>query len=132
MLHTQAQVAIRRGHNPAAAALRELFQELVAMSSRCAASGPWPARTCATRSRTARHRADRDLRTGSPSSHRAGETSVAELMHSARPVFLDLADRSDLRETAHDWRDHLDIHTAEADDRPADALLIRPDAQSRG
>src|SRR5438105_10798790 len=29
MLHTQAQVAIRRGHDPAAEALRELFQELL-------------------------------------------------------------------------------------------------------
>ena len=30
MLHAQAQVAIRRGHDPAAEALRELFQELLA------------------------------------------------------------------------------------------------------
>ena len=29
MLHTQAQVAVRRGHDPAAVALRELFQELL-------------------------------------------------------------------------------------------------------
>ena len=29
MLHAQAQVAIRRGHDPAAVALRELFQELL-------------------------------------------------------------------------------------------------------
>ena len=28
-----------------------------------------------------------------------GATSVAALMHAARPVFLDLADRADLRET---------------------------------
>jgi hypothetical protein len=57
-----------------------------------------------------------------------GATSLAELMHTARPVFLDLADRSDLRETARDWRHRIDIHTAETDHRPADALLIRPDA----
>ena len=57
-----------------------------------------------------------------------GATSVAELMHTARPVFLDLADRPDLRETARDWQHRIDIHTAEADHRPADALLIRPDA----
>jgi 2-polyprenyl-6-methoxyphenol hydroxylase-like FAD-dependent oxidoreductase len=30
MLHTQAQVALRRGHDPAAQALRELFGELLA------------------------------------------------------------------------------------------------------
>jgi len=57
-----------------------------------------------------------------------GATSVAELMHGARPTFIDLADRSDLREIAQDWQHRVDIHTAETDDRPADALLIRPDA----
>jgi len=57
-----------------------------------------------------------------------GPTSVSALMHSARPVFLDLADRADLREIAEDWRPRVDIHAAHTDDRPADALLIRPDA----
>jgi hypothetical protein len=57
-----------------------------------------------------------------------GTTSVAELMHPARPVLLDLAGRPDLREIARDWRHRVDIHTAKTDDRPADALLIRPDA----
>ncbi|MGA4992817.1 hypothetical protein [Nonomuraea bangladeshensis] len=58
----------------------------------------------------------------------AGVTSVARLMHPARPVLLDLAGRADPREAAHDWKDRIDIHTARTDDRPADALLIRPDA----
>jgi hypothetical protein len=57
-----------------------------------------------------------------------GATSVAELLHTSRPVFLDLADRADLREAARDWEHRIDIHTAETDHRPADALLIRPDA----
>ena len=57
-----------------------------------------------------------------------GTTSVAELMHAARPVFLDLADRPDLREIVEPWHDRVDIRAAKADDRPADALLIRPDA----
>ncbi len=57
-----------------------------------------------------------------------GSTTVAQLMHAARPVLLDLADRQDLRETARDWQHRIDIHTARADPRPADALLIRPDA----
>ena len=57
-----------------------------------------------------------------------GTTSVAELMHTARPVLLDLADRPDLRETARDWQHRVDIHTGETDHRPADAILIRPDA----
>ena len=65
---------------------------------------------------------DLALRTGQ------GTTSVAELMHGARPTFIDLADRPDLGEIAQDWQHRVDIHTAGTDDRPADALLIRPDA----
>ena len=57
-----------------------------------------------------------------------GTTSVAELMHSARPVLLDLTDRSDLREAARDWQHRVEIRSAKSDSRPADALLIRPDA----
>src|SRR5204863_7048204 len=57
-----------------------------------------------------------------------GATSVAELMHGARPTFIDLADRPDLGEIAQDWHHRVDIHTASTDHRPADALLIRPDA----
>jgi len=49
-------------------------------------------------------------------------------MRTARPVFIDLAGRPDLREAARGWEHRVDIHTAETDDRPADALLIRPDA----
>ena len=49
-------------------------------------------------------------------------------MHAARPVLLDLAGRPDLREAARDWKPRIDICTAQADHRPADALLIRPDA----
>jgi hypothetical protein len=49
-------------------------------------------------------------------------------MRAARPVFLDLAGRTDLLEAARAWEGRVDIHTARTDDRPADALLIRPDA----
>ena len=58
---------------------------------------------------------------------RVGSDRHAQLMHDARPDLLDLADRADLRKTARDWDQRVDIHTAETDDRPADALLIRPD-----
>ena len=49
-------------------------------------------------------------------------------MRAARPVFLDLAGRADLLEAARPWEGRADIYTARTDDRPADALLIRPDA----
>ncbi len=130
LLHTRAQVALRRGHDPAADALRDLFQELLADEQPLRRIGAFIAGT--------------DIRYPPPGpDHHAltgtfvpdltlhtdqGTTSVAALMHTARPILLDLADRPDLRETARDWRDRIDIHTAETDHRPADALLIRPDA----
>ena len=130
LLHTRAQVALRRGHDPAAIAPRELFQELLVDEQ--------PAR------RLAALLAGSEIRYPLPGHERhplvgtfapdlalhtdQGPTSVAELMHTARPIFLALADRADLRETARDWQQRVDVHTAESEDRPADAVLIRPDA----
>jgi 2-polyprenyl-6-methoxyphenol hydroxylase-like FAD-dependent oxidoreductase len=131
MMQTQAQVALRRGQDPAAQALRQVLQELLADEQPARRVGaliagtdlrypvpgtdPHPmAGTCVP---------NLSLRTES------GRTNVAQLMRSARPVLLDLADRKDLREVATAWRDRVEIHTAETDARPTDALLIRPDAQ---
>ena len=130
LLHTRAQVALRRGHDAAAEALRELFQELLAdeqparrLAALMAGSDVrYPVPDPNGHPLTGTFAPDLTLRTDQ------GTTSVAELMHAARPILLDLADRADLRETARDWRHRVDIHTAEADHRPADALLIRPDA----
>jgi 2-polyprenyl-6-methoxyphenol hydroxylase-like FAD-dependent oxidoreductase len=124
---TQAQVALRRGHDPAAEALRELFLELLADEQPLRRMGALIAGTD-IRYPLPNHHAlvgafapDLTLRT------EKGTTTVAELMRTARPLLLDLADRPDLRETARDWQHRIDIHTAETDHRPADALLIRPD-----
>ena len=131
LLQTQAQMALRRGLDPAAEALRDVFTELLAdeqPSRRVGAMiagtdirypmpGPGPDHALA-----GTFAPDLTLRTG------RGTTSVAELMLTARPILLDLADRPDLREAARDWRHRIDIRTAETDRRPADALLIRPDA----
>jgi 2-polyprenyl-6-methoxyphenol hydroxylase-like FAD-dependent oxidoreductase len=130
LLQTQAQVALRRGQDPAAEALRELFLELLAdeqplrrlgaliagTSTRYPMPGPGQHPLAGT------FAPDLILHTGQ------GTTSVAEIMHAARPVLLDLADRPDLRETARDWQHRIDIRIAETDHQPADALLIRPDA----
>ncbi len=130
MLHTQAQVAIRRGHDSAAVALRELFQELLVDEQPLRRLGglmagsdvryPFPGHD--------RHALIGTFAPDLPLHTDRGTTSIAGLMHSARPVFLDLADRSDLRDVVRDRRDRIDVHTAETDHRPADALLIRPDA----
>jgi hypothetical protein len=50
---------------------------------------------------------------------------VAELLHDARPVLLDF-DGSFAR-SADGWSDRVDTVRADLDDRPAAAILIRPD-----
>ena len=130
LLHTRAQMALRRGHDPAAEALRELFLELVTDEQPLRRIG---ALIAGTDVRYPIPNPDRHALTGTFAPNLTlhtdqGTTSVAGLMHTARPVLLDLADRSDLRETARDWQHRIDVHTATTDDRPADALLIRPDA----
>ncbi|MFI6304096.1 FAD-dependent monooxygenase [Amycolatopsis thailandensis] len=126
LLQSQAQVALRRGHDEAAEALRAVFQELL--------DDEQAAR------RLSAHVAGTDLRYPMPGSEHAlagtfvpdlaletdqGATSVAALLRAARPVLLDLAGRPELRELAASAG--VDVCTAKAEDRPADVLLIRPD-----
>jgi len=130
MLHSQAQVAIRRGHDQAAVALRELFQELLVDEQPLRRLGAlmagsdvrYPSPGHDHHALIGTFAPDLALRTGS------GATSLAELMHGARSVFVDLAGRADLSEIAGAWRHRIDLRTADTDRRPADALLIRPDA----
>jgi hypothetical protein len=122
MLQAQAQVALRRGQDPAADALRAVFSELLADEQPARRLGAMIAGT--------------DLRYPLPGSFAPdftlhtdeGTTSVAALMRTARPVLVELAGRPDLRYAARDWQHRIDIRAARADHPPADALLIRPDA----
>ena len=52
---------------------------------------------------------------------------LAELLHDACPLLLDLTGGHDLAATAEAWHDRVRRVTATADDAPAPALLIRPD-----
>lgn len=56
-----------------------------------------------------------------------GTVRVAELQRTGRALLLDLAADAQLRALARPWSDRVDIVTAECDDAPADAMLIRPD-----
>ncbi len=130
LLQTQAQLALRRGQDPAAEALRELFGELLTDEAPLRRLGAliagtsirYPMPGSGQHALAGTFAPDLILHTGE------GTTSVAGLMRAARPVLLDLADRPDLRGAARDWGQRIDIRTARADHRPADALLIRPDA----
>jgi 2-polyprenyl-6-methoxyphenol hydroxylase-like FAD-dependent oxidoreductase len=120
LLHTQAQVALRRGLDAAADALRQVVSELLL-------DGP-------AQRRVGEMIAGADIRYPMPGSDRHAlvgifaPTSVAELSRAARPFLVDLANRKEIRDAVSGWADHVDVHTAETDQRPADALLIRPDA----
>jgi hypothetical protein len=50
---------------------------------------------------------------------------VAELLHDARPVLLDLG--GGVGAAASGWRDRVEVVEATVADRPAAALLLRPD-----
>ena len=127
---TQAQVALRRGDDPAAQALREVFLELMSDEQPLRRIGAliagsdirYPMPGSSPHALAGTFAPDLSLRTGE------GATSVAGLMRAARPVLLDLAGRPDLREAARDWQHRIDIRTAGTEHRPADALVIRPDA----
>ncbi|WP_328410850.1 FAD-dependent monooxygenase [Nocardia sp. NBC_00403] len=127
---TRAQVALRRGQDLAAEALREVFQELLLDEPALRRMGAlvghadirYPMPGSNHHALTGNFAPDLTLHTDQ------GVTSVAELMHTARPVLLDLADRPELREIAGEWQHRIEIRTAKTDDRPADAVLIRPDA----
>lgn len=130
LLHTQAQVALRRGRDAAADALRDVFVELFSDEQPLRRIGAliagsdirYPSAGADEHALVGAFAPDLTLRTDE------GETSVAELMHAARPALLVLADRPDLCEIARAWHPHVDIRIAKTDAAPADALLIRPDA----
>ncbi|MFG1706497.1 FAD-dependent monooxygenase [Nonomuraea sp. M3C6] len=130
MLHTRAQVALRRGHDAAAEALRQVFQELLADEQPLRRMGALVAGTdiCYPMPGPNHHALAGTFAPDLTLHTDQGVTSVADLLHPARPILLDLADRPELREIARDWGQRVDIHTAKTDQRPADALLIRPDA----
>jgi 2-polyprenyl-6-methoxyphenol hydroxylase-like FAD-dependent oxidoreductase len=129
IMHTRAQSALL---SPGAnvTALRELFAELLRDSGTvgriadlmAGADLRYPARQDGpAHPLTGRWAPDLPLRVGGRT------TRVAELLRTARPVLLDLAERPDLTAAAGAWTDRLDIVTATTPDAPAAALLVRPD-----
>ena len=129
LLHTRAQVALRRGYGPGGDALRALFLEVTADEQPLRRLGALMAGTDLGSPTSDAHPlvgtfvTDRALRVDHQDPRFAG------VLRHGRPVLLDLADRADLRELAGQWGGRVEVVTATVDEPPADALLIRPDAQ---
>jgi 2-polyprenyl-6-methoxyphenol hydroxylase-like FAD-dependent oxidoreductase len=128
LLHTRAQVALRRGHGPGGDALRALFLELTADEQPLRRLGALMAGTDVGSPRSGAHPLVGTLVTDRALQVDHQDPRFDGVLRDGRPVLLDLADRADLRALAGQWGGRIDVVGATIDDRPADALLIRPDA----
>jgi len=128
LLHTRAQVALRRGYGPGGEALRALFLELTADEQPLRRLGALMAGTDVGAPVSEAHplvgtfATDRALHVDHEDPRSAG------MLRKGRPVLLDLADDAGLREVAGEWAGRVEVVSATIDERPADALLIRQDA----
>jgi hypothetical protein len=129
LLHTRAQVALRRAHGPGGDALRALFLELTADEQPLRRLGALMAGTDVGSATSDEHplvgtfATDRALHVD----HQDPRTDG--VLREGRPVFLDLADHEDMRELAGQWGDRVHVVRATLDEPPADALLLLPDAR---
>lgn len=130
LMHTRAQGALMgSGADGRVAALREVLGQLLQFEQplRYLLNLMYALDTCYdTRTADPHPLAGRwapDLALTTP----AGTLSIAELMHPARGVLLDLTEHSTFAGDGHGWRNRVDIVTAYCTAPPAAALLIRPD-----
>lgn len=122
MMHSMAQAALMAA-GPEVTALRTLFGELLATPDGSA--------------HIAGLLAGSDVRYDVGDAHRLSGyfvpdyvfddgRRIAELLHSGRPMLLDLSGGAHV-DVATRWRDRVDVEVATMVERPAAALLIRPD-----
>jgi 2-polyprenyl-6-methoxyphenol hydroxylase-like FAD-dependent oxidoreductase len=128
LLHTRAQVALRRGYGPGGDALRALFLELTADEQPLRRLGALMAGTDVGPPTSDAHPLAGTFATDRALHVQHEDPRFAGMLSKGRPVLLDLADRADLRELAGQWDGRVDVVSATIHERPADALLIRPDA----
>jgi 2-polyprenyl-6-methoxyphenol hydroxylase-like FAD-dependent oxidoreductase len=130
LLQTRAQVALRRGNDAEAVALRDLFQELLEdiPAKRRLAALLAGSDTRFPVTGTDPHPLAGFLVPDLPLHTSEGEVSIAGFLRVARPVLVDLSGGSWAQAAAQGWKDRVQVVTATTDNRPADALLIRPDA----
>jgi 2-polyprenyl-6-methoxyphenol hydroxylase-like FAD-dependent oxidoreductase len=128
LLHTRAQVALRRGYGPGGDALRALFVELAADEQPLRRLGALMAGTDVGSAAPQGRSLVGGFATSRALHHAHEDPAFAGLLGEGRPVLLDLADRADLREVAGRWDGRVEVSNGTIHERPADAVLIRPDA----
>jgi 2-polyprenyl-6-methoxyphenol hydroxylase-like FAD-dependent oxidoreductase len=129
LLHTRAQVALRRGHGPGGDALRALFVELSADEQPLRRLGALMAGTDVGSPPSHAHPLVGTLATDRTLQVAHEDSRLAGMLRGGRPVLLDLGDHAELREVAGRWADRVDVVGARIDDPPADALLVLPDTR---
>jgi 2-polyprenyl-6-methoxyphenol hydroxylase-like FAD-dependent oxidoreductase len=132
LLHTRAQVALRKGFGPGGDALRALFAEVAFDEPALRRLGALMAGTDVGAPPSAGHPLVGTVLTDRALGVDHHDPRLAGLLASSRPVLLDLADRADLHALADGWADRLDVVTVLLENRPADALLVLPDTRVAG
>lgn len=129
LLHTRAQVALRRGHGPCGDALRSLFLELTADEQPLRRLGALMAGADAGSPISDVHPLVGTFATDRALQVEHEDARLAGLLERGRPVLLDLADHDTMRSLTGQWSGRVDVVSMTLDERPADAILILPDAR---
>ena len=128
LLHTRAQVALRRGYGPGGDALRALFAELSTDEQALRRLGALLAGADTGSSSPGLHPLVGTFATDHALGVEQEDPRLAGMLRDGRPVLLDFADRPDLRAVADRWAGRVSVLTVPVDARLADVLLVRPDA----
>jgi 2-polyprenyl-6-methoxyphenol hydroxylase-like FAD-dependent oxidoreductase len=127
LLHTRAQVALRRGHGPNADALRALFLELTADEQPLRRLGALMAGTDVGLPMSDGQPLVGTFVTDATLHVDHEDPRFAGMLRPGRALLLDLAGRSGPRDLASQWGGRVDVLSVTLARRAADAFLIRPD-----
>ena len=127
LLHTRAQVALRRGYGPEGDALRALFRELSADKQPLQRLGALMAGADVGAPISQVHPLVGAFLTDQILHARHEDPRFLGMLREGRAVFLDLADDPDLCALVAQWGGRVDVATATIDEPSVAGLLIRPD-----
>ena len=127
LLHTRAQVALRRGYGPEGDALRALFRELSADKQPLQRLGALMAGADVGAPISKVHPHVGAFVTDQILHAHHEDPRFSGMLREGRAVFLDLADDPDLCALVAQWGGRVDVATATIDEPSVAGLLIRPD-----